>query len=53
MLYSCDRSVKSHHTSDLLVESISPGRSQQEARAEVRITYRFGSPPEAASESED
>jgi site-specific DNA recombinase len=30
----------------LLVESISLGRSQQEGRAEVRITYRFGPPPD-------
>jgi hypothetical protein len=37
----------------LLVESISLGRSQQEGRAEVRITYRFGPPPDAMSESEE
>jgi hypothetical protein len=33
----------------LLVESISLGRNQQEGRAEVQITYRFG-PPDSASE---
>ncbi len=33
----------------LLVGSISLGRSQQEGRAEVQITYRFG-PPDSASE---
>ncbi len=33
----------------LLVESISLGRSQQEGRAEVQITYRFG-PPDSPSE---
>jgi hypothetical protein len=34
----------------LLVESISLCRNQQEGRAEVRITYRFG-PPHSASEA--
>jgi Recombinase zinc beta ribbon domain len=37
----------------LLVESISLGRSQQEGRAEVRVTYHFGPPPDSASESGD
>ena len=37
----------------LLVESISLGRSQQEGdRTEVQITYRFGPPPDSASESD-
>ena len=36
----------------LLVESISLGRSQQEGRAEVRITYRFGPPPAPDAESD-
>jgi hypothetical protein len=37
----------------LLVESISLGRSQQEGgRAEIQITYRFGPPPDSASESD-
>ncbi|HYQ84392.1 MAG TPA: hypothetical protein VEP28_10375, partial [Rubrobacter sp.] len=35
----------------LLVESISLGRSQQEGRAEVQITYRFGPPPASDAES--
>jgi hypothetical protein len=35
----------------LLVESISLGRSQQEGRAEVWITYRFGPPPDSDAES--
>jgi hypothetical protein len=33
----------------MLVESVSLGRSQQDGRTEVRITYRFG-PPDSASE---
>jgi chromosome segregation ATPase len=37
----------------LLVESISLGKSQQEGRAEVQITYRFGPPPDSVSESEE
>ena len=37
----------------LLVESISLGRSQQEGRAEVQITYRFGPPSASDAESED
>jgi hypothetical protein len=37
----------------LLVESISLGKSQQERRAEVQITYRFGSPPASAFEAEE
>ena len=37
----------------LLVESISLGRSQQAGRSEVHITYRFGPPPDSASESDD
>jgi hypothetical protein len=32
----------------MLVESISLGRTQQDGRAEVRITYRFGSPDSAS-----
>jgi site-specific DNA recombinase len=35
----------------LLVESISLGKSQQEGRAEVQITYRFGPPPASDTES--
>ena len=35
----------------LLVESISLGKSQQEGRAEVQITYRFGPPPDSDTES--
>jgi hypothetical protein len=41
--------VKRKQLVGLLVESISLGRSQQEGRAEVQITYRFG-PPDSASE---
>jgi chromosome segregation ATPase len=37
----------------LLVESISLGKSQQEGRAEVQITYRFGPPPDSDTESEE
>jgi DNA repair exonuclease SbcCD ATPase subunit len=37
----------------LLVESISLGKSQQERRAEVQITYRFGPPPASDTESEE
>ena len=37
----------------LLVESISLGKSQQDGRTEVQITYRFGPPPDSVSESED
>jgi hypothetical protein len=37
----------------LLVESISLGKSQQEGRAEVQITYRFGPPPASDSASEE
>jgi hypothetical protein len=37
----------------LLVESISLGKSQQEGRAEVQITYRFGPPPASGAVSED
>jgi hypothetical protein len=37
----------------LLVESISLDKSQQERRAEVQITYRFGPPPASASEAEE
>ena len=37
----------------LLVESISLGKSQQEGRAEVQITYRFGPPPASDAESEE
>src|SRR5215212_985353 len=36
----------------LLVESISLGKSQQEGRAEVQITYRFGPPPDSVSEED-
>ena len=36
----------------LLVESISLGRSQQEGRAEVQITYRFGPPPGSDGETD-
>jgi septal ring factor EnvC (AmiA/AmiB activator) len=36
----------------LLVESISLGKSQQEGRAEVQITYRFGPPPVSDTESD-
>jgi septal ring factor EnvC (AmiA/AmiB activator) len=36
----------------LLVESISLGKSKQEGRAEVQITYRFGPPPDSNAESE-
>ena len=36
----------------LLVESISLGKSQQEGRAEVQVTYRFGPPPASDAESE-
>ena len=35
----------------LLVKSISLGKSQQEGRAEVQITYRFGPPPASDAES--
>src|SRR5215208_4897688 len=35
----------------LLVESISLGKRQQDGRAEVQITYRFGSPPASDAES--
>jgi len=34
----------------LLVEAISLGRSQQEGRPEVQITYRFGPPPDSDGE---
>jgi hypothetical protein len=37
----------------LLVESISLGKSQQEGRAEVQITYRFGPPLASDAESEE
>jgi site-specific DNA recombinase len=37
----------------LLVESISLGKSQQERRAEVQITYRFGPSPAPDAESEE
>src|SRR5215203_4929684 len=38
----------------LLVESISLGKSQQQAgRAEVQITYRFGPPPASDTESDE
>ena len=37
----------------LLVESISLGKSQQEGRAEVQITYRFGPLPASDAESEE
>jgi site-specific DNA recombinase len=37
----------------LLVESISLGKSQQEGRAEVQITYRFGPPPASDAESDE
>jgi site-specific DNA recombinase len=38
----------------LLVESISLGKSQQqEGRAEVQITYRFGPPPASDTESDE
>jgi site-specific DNA recombinase len=37
----------------LLVESISLGRSQQEGRAEVQVSYRFGPPPASDTESEE
>ena len=37
----------------LLVESVSLGKSQQEGRAEVQITYRFGPPPASDSASEE
>jgi site-specific DNA recombinase len=37
----------------LLVESISLGKSQQEGRAEVQITYRFGPPSASDAESEE
>jgi hypothetical protein len=36
----------------LLVKSISLGKSQQEGRAEVHITYRFGPPPASDSASD-
>jgi hypothetical protein len=36
----------------LLVDSISLGKSQQEGRAEVRITYRFGPSPASDAESD-
>jgi hypothetical protein len=36
----------------LLVESNSLGKSQQEGRAEVQITYRFGPPPDSDAESD-
>ncbi len=35
-----------------LVESISLGKCQQERRAEVQITYRFGPPPDSNAESD-
>jgi hypothetical protein len=37
----------------LLVESISLGRSQEDGRAEVQITYRFGPPPASDAEPDD
>ena len=37
----------------LLVESISLGKSQQEGRAEVQITYGFGPSPAPDAESEE
>ncbi len=37
----------------LLVGSISLGKSQQEGRAEIQITYRFGPPPDSDAESEE
>jgi hypothetical protein len=37
----------------LLVESISLGKRQQDGRAEVQITYRFGPPPASDAESDD
>jgi hypothetical protein len=36
----------------LLVESISLGKRQQDGRAEVQITYRFGPPPASETESD-
>ncbi len=42
--------VKRKQLVGLLVESISLGRSQQEGRVEVQKTYRFGPPPDSASE---
>ncbi len=36
----------------LLVESISLGKSQQEGRTEIQITYRFGPPPASDVESD-
>ena len=36
----------------MLVESISLGKRQQDGRAEVQITYRFGPPPASESESD-
>jgi hypothetical protein len=35
----------------LLVESISLGKGQQDGRAEIQITYRFGPPPASDAES--
>jgi len=37
----------------LLVESISLGKCQQEGRAEVQVTYRFGPPPASDTESDE
>jgi hypothetical protein len=35
----------------LLVESISLGKRQEDGRSEIRITYRFGPPPDSEAES--
>jgi hypothetical protein len=37
----------------LLVESTSLGKSQQEGRAEVQITYSFGPPPASDTEVDE
>jgi hypothetical protein len=44
--------LRSHELQRLLI-AISLGKSQQEGRAEVQITYRFGPPPASDTESED
>jgi hypothetical protein len=57
--YSGVHRVKTNGGKDIIEQPvpavIEPGlqeRSQQEGRAEVRITYRFGPPPDSDAESD-
>lgn len=38
---------------ELLVESISVGKREEDGRAEIQITYRFGPPPVSEVSEED